>query len=584
MKTPLLLPCALLGAGLLAVGGCRDDAPQSRTAPVIRESSVEKPVLDLRKQGPPGNPAAYIPAQCYTKTQDDKGLAHNPCYTCHINSKSPNFMNDLSLQASYDFAGHSLENHWSNLFLDRSQAVAEIDDEEIRSYVAQSNYQGPAKKLKLAERLRKIPAAWDVNDNGKWDGYTPDCWFDFDEEGFDRTPSGEVTRWRAFAYTPFPGTFWPTNGSTDDVLIRLPEIFWKDEQGTLDRDVAKLNHSIIEALIKQSDVAIAALDERVFGVDLDGDGTLSQTSKVAFLQQEVPTYDFVKKTYSGHKMSYVGAAKEALKRGELHLEQGLYPVGTEFLHSVRYLDTSVPGEIALTPRMKELRYARKWQWNNWKQHKNFAEEEAHERTVYPDVARRILGNAESGLKNGTGWIYQGFIEDREGELRPQTFEETSSCMGCHSTIGAVADSTFVFQRKLGMNAPQEGWYHWGQSGLKGVAEPMLPDGKYEYSEYLRHNGAGDEFRANEEVQARFFANGELKDSALAELHGDISTLLFPSEKRALTLNKAYRVIVQEQSYTRGREAHVKPVVNVHRKVKSAQPTHVTLVKRERSVP
>ena len=49
--------------------------------------------------------------------------------------------------------------------------------------------------------------------------------FDFDDEGFDHAPDGTPTGWRAFAYMPLPSTFWPANGSTDDVLIRLPEAY-----------------------------------------------------------------------------------------------------------------------------------------------------------------------------------------------------------------------------------------------------------------------------------------------------------------------------------------------------------------------
>ncbi len=68
----------------------------------------------------------------------------------------------------------------------------------------------------------------------KWSGYTPDCYFNFDDEGFDREYNGTYTGWRAFAYYPFLGTFWPTNGSTDDVLIRLSDSFRKKAGGEED--------------------------------------------------------------------------------------------------------------------------------------------------------------------------------------------------------------------------------------------------------------------------------------------------------------------------------------------------------------
>lgn len=37
-------------------------------------------------------------------------------------------------------------------------------------------------------------------------------------------------------------------------------------------------------------------------------------------------------------MTYAGLAKKMLENGELNIAPGLYPVGTEFLHSVRYID------------------------------------------------------------------------------------------------------------------------------------------------------------------------------------------------------------------------------------------------------
>ena len=61
--------------------------------------------------------------------------------------------------------------------------------------------------------LDKPPAEWDANGDGHWDGFTPDVEYAFDAAGFDHRPDGTTTGWRAFAYYPFPGTFFPTNGS-----------------------------------------------------------------------------------------------------------------------------------------------------------------------------------------------------------------------------------------------------------------------------------------------------------------------------------------------------------------------------------
>ena len=69
------------------------------------------------------NPAIYIPPMCYTKTVDNKGNVHNPCFACHINSIPPNYNNDYDLQAAYDFPEFAMKNRYSNLFKDFTKDV-----------------------------------------------------------------------------------------------------------------------------------------------------------------------------------------------------------------------------------------------------------------------------------------------------------------------------------------------------------------------------------------------------------------------------------------------------------------------------
>ena len=232
--------------------------------------------------------------------------------------------------------------------------------------------------------------------------------------------------------------------------------------------------------------------------------------------------------------------------------------------------------------MKELRYAKKKSWITYAALANATLTEIKEKDAFPDRLRTVIGNSEYGALNNIGWIYQGFIEDERGELRPQNYEETQYCIGCHSGIGAIADSTFVFQRKFDRNHFQKGWYHWTQdaNGLKNIAEPKTTDGQYEYAQYLEANHAGDEFRANDEVMARFFDdNGALLESEAEKIKDDVSYLLYPSVSRAKELNKAYKIIVEEQSYIYGRDAHIQPVENVHREVVPETPTKVTVIRR-----
>jgi hypothetical protein len=575
-------------------------------AAVLTCSFLQAAQVDLKNTAL-SNETAYIASQCYTQTKDENNphLLHNPCFSCHVKNTVPNYtLYDDELQMAYDFPSAALKNPWTNLFLDRSEAVHNIDDAKILRYVREDNYRKDGKII-LQEKLTHLNPQWDANDNGKWDGYIPDCYFHFDDEGFDKAPNGNYTGWRAFAYYPFLGTFWPTNGSTDDVLIRLAQPFQEDENGRFDKDVYKLNLLIVESLIKQKTIAIDPVDERRYGVDLNQNGVLDTAREIVFNWKQ-PAYDAQTLKIANFSMSYVGKAKTLLESNDYLIAPGLYPKDTEFLHSVRYIDVTPKGEIALAPRMKELRYAKKRFWYTYFELSNGGMEEVKERSSSPDTLTHYVGDIETGLNNKMGWYYQGFIEDAHGELRPQSYEETLFCMGCHNNLGVTADSTFVFQRKFEKGTYKNGWYHWSQKGLKGIRDMLLPNGQSEYARYLQNNNAGDEFRDNEEVMEKFFVKGwqddakniekefntkqanpnapldaswKLKKAAVETLKNDISYLLLPSAKRALTLDKAYKVIVEEQSFIYGRDAHVKPVANVHKEVEQGAPTFLEKIEK-----
>lgn len=504
---------------------------------------------------------------CYTKTKDKKSAqVSNPCYSCHTKGKEPNFINDSDLQAEYNFPEEIMKNPFKNLFKDRSSAVAKISDSEIISYVERSNYFDDNGSIALQKALPK-----------DWKGYRPDCYYNFDEFGFDHTPDGKYSGWRAFRYYPFLGTFWPTNGSTDDVLIRLVKPLQEDSKGVFDIDIYKLNLAIVEAVVKQKNIPLPkVVNESEYGVDLNQNGTLDSAKEIVYNSKA-----------HFHKMSYVGKAKDLLKKGKLHLAGGLFPEGTEFLHSVRYIGwDNKTGHMTMAKRMKELRYAKKYAWSNYSQLGRIADaplQEANIDGIAQTESEVWHGNYEEGLQTGTGWVYQGFIEAKDGTLRPQTHEETIGCMGCHAGIGATTDSVFAFPRKFEGTNPKDkmyGWNHWSQKGLKGIPEPKanyLGIGeKYEYSFYLHNNHSGNEFRDNDEVQKKFFnSNGTEKKEMIAKLHNDISLLLFPSKQRAMSLNKGYKAMVGEQSYIYGRDANVKPTKNVYKEIKEGQSTNIT---------
>lgn len=506
--------------------------PVAPPAPVpldpARQDPARTPSRELVLRGTfLANPTAYIPAQCYTRTRDAGGAIHNPCYACHQTSRAPNYVDDEDLQLSYAFPEPALRNPWANLFVDRRAAVAAIPDEEILRYVRTDNYHDAHGAPVLARTLAELPPGWDVDGDGLWGGYVPDATFRFDERGFDRRDDGSFTGWRAFAYYPFLGTFFPTNGSTDDVLIRLPEVFRNDAEGRFDAEVYATNLAAVEALIRH--------EER--------------------------------------EVRFVGAAGLAQERGELRPLPGLFPQGTEFLHSVRYVDVADDGEARLSARMKELRYARKVAHPSYGSLEQAALREAREDRATPDRTHEIVGDPEHGVRTSLGWVFQAFIEDREGALRPQTFEEHVACVGCHGGVGATTDGIFSFARRLPRTAFQEGWFHPSQRGLRGIPDPRREDGRPEYATYLRENGAGDELRGNLEVHVRFFtAEGRERREAFAALARDVSVLLLPSRERALEMAKAYLGIVRAQSYRDGRDAPLLPATEVHREIEAGAPT------------
>ncbi len=566
MKIKILSTLMLTSATALLYLGCGNgSANASNDAKTNYLRSLENE-NNISYAGKVNTDGSYITSMCYTRVKDDDGSLHNPCYSCHTKGRVPNYYNDTNLQKEYFFPETMLQNPFTNLFKDRSAAVAKISDSDILNYVRTSNYFDANGSIALAKVLPE-----------NWGGYRPDCYFDFDAEGFDHAPDGSITGWRAFRYYPFLGTFWPTNGSTDDVLIKLPEAFRQDGNGTEALEVYKINLAIVEAVVKQKSIALeSSVDERLYGVDLNQNGVFDNTDEAVFNAADGFT-----------KMAYVGKAKAQRQEGKVHLAGGLFPEGTEFLHSVRYIDWDEDeGHIRMAARMKELRYAIKREWKTYSELSRAADAELFEAQINgttQGVMATFYGNYETGFENPQGWSYQGFIEARDGTLRPQTREETINCMGCHSHLGATTDSVFAFPRKFeGTDKTDKlsGWNHWSQKGLIGIPEPKMSyighGEQFEYSFYLQNNHSGNEFRDNDEVKAKFFdANGSLKPNMVEQLHNDVSVLLFPSKTRALGLDKGYRVMVQEQSFIYGRDANVHPMQNVYKTIEPEQETGIT---------
>lgn len=472
------------------------------------------------------NHEATVPVQCYTKTE---GVA-NPCWTCHADPQQPNEWVDWDLQEEYAFSDFALTNRWLNLFKDRSQIVKNISDSEVLSYIREDNY------TPLKEHLQK---------RSDYPGYKPDLDFvlGFDEEGFARDGSG----WRAFRYKPFPGTFWPTNGNTDDVMVRLPKIF-QTHQGTYNKAIYKINLSLLEAAIASPPVSkgrpranypVEPLDETLVNFDLNGDGhIMGKASKIAQLPKH-----------------YLGDAQK------IPLKPYVYPQDTEFLHSVRYVDPDKPGETAT--RMKELRYAKKVVYlDSWAMSYVYEREyNEKEEGSLPHYA----GSPSVGFRNQYGWQLQGFIEDAQGRLRLQNAEEHQFCMGCHGSLGITVDHTFALARKV---PGAKGWAYQNLNGIQDV--PQVGHERGEVETFFKRVGGGDEFRANQEILARFFDNHKLNEAKVRQAakggNKDILHLVLPSRERSLQLNKAYMALVREQSFEKGRDVIIDPIDNVHKTI------------------
>jgi hypothetical protein len=467
------------------------------------------------------NDEASVPAQCYTKTE----RRYNPCYTCHQlydrrGEDRLNQLDDGSLQGDYAFSDVGQTNHWTNLLVDRTAFLAATSDANIISYVNTGNYAA------LPARLR----------SAGWKGFVPDLRdYDraapaFDAQGLARDGS----HWVAFNYKPFPGTFWPTNGSTDDVVIRLPREF-RELGGVFHRDVYFANLTLVELNVKNLQRAeIWSVDEVELGADLDGDGVLGAATSVR------------------RGSHYVGDAKHVA----LAFQQ--LPQGAELMHSVRYLGVAEDESIFVPRRMKELRYMRKV--NVLERHvldSRYANERKEKRLgELPSFIRR----GDEGLDNGLGWFVQGFVEDYHGALRPQTFEENMFCMGCHTAIGTTIDSTFSLARKV---TGKDGWRYIQLKGMPDAPSVSEPGG--EILAYLRRAGGGSEFRENPEMLRRWYrADGSVDEAKVAR--ADVYALTTPSRRRALDLNKAYAHIVRHQSFIVGRDATWLPAKNVLSKV------------------
>ena len=469
------------------------------------------------------NPESVIPPQCYTKTEG----VNNPCYACHQSydsiEKRPNQMGDGTLQGNYEFSDVGLTNSWKNLFIDRTSLIAGIDDATIKKYVKEDNYTASLEKDVMPDymRIENLSSA----DNA------------FDKDGFAKDGSG----WVSYNYKPFPSTFWPTNGSTGDAMIRLPDDF-QTLNGEYNKAIYTLNLSLVEMALKELDtLTVAPVNELVLNIDVNQDGKLTKSV-----------------TEIARSSRYVGDARA------VPLAHMLYPEGTEFLHTVRYIGVDEDGTIYNAPRMKEVRYMKKHMFRSRESLASAYYAEAKDKHFEKLPQTRYLG--EKGIDNGFGWTINGFIENEQGELRAQHDQELAFCNGCHKTVGSTFDQTFSFARKV------PGQAGWGYINLKEIEDvPNINEEKGEFLTYMERVGGGDEFRQNGEMLAKWFDEKGMVKVEEVQRAKSVYDIITPSPERAYALNKAYLTIVKEQSYLFGRDATLTEATNVLSTIDAEQP-------------
>lgn len=388
----------------------------------------------LKRTGAPYKPAfneePSIPPQCWIETGYG---TQNACLYCHTD-----FLADIGHgnafplgedQILYSFPSPDLNTVlWRNTIFPqeivarlKAEGIVLPDPEDV-DYVRVDNWQPAYDKARAggetgwlnpaSDKFVLFPALnprhlfpYSENDptGGGSHGFV-------DTDGFVQDENSELTGWRAVNFFPY-GIFTPLSGSVSGIYIRLPEAFM-NEGNRFSRTVYEKNLGLLESNIKN-------------------------------------------RSYTD--THYHGDA------AQVKVTPGFFPQGTEFAHPLHYVDLNADGQAGNTVdgvtgntgptyefpgtrsrRLKEMRYMYKY--------KEVGIDDITEDAHYESV---VIGHEGQGwVDNNAGWLLSAYIEDRRGDLRPQTTEELMQCMGCHGKVGNTVDSVWSFQRKLPESA---GW-------------------------------------------------------------------------------------------------------------------------------
>jgi hypothetical protein len=401
---------------------------------------------------PSYNPDPAISPQCWVETGYG---TQNACKYCHTDYLSDighgNNWPSSQHQLLFDFPGEQLNRVlWRNIIfpheIDERLKAEGVDIPSIEDvdYVRQDNWRAAYAKSRSNGNTDWINPETSQAGLLLFPALNPDHLFPYDEAnptgngshgyvdpfGFVRDENNEYTGWRAVNFFPYP-IFTPLTGSVSGIYIRLPLAF-QTSDGAFDLATYTENLEILEMNIKNQD--------------------------------NVPPV-------------YVGDAIE------VEVRDGFYPVGTEFAHPLHYVDLKAAGRSGdalegvaqnqgkdyefpgtRSKRIKEMRYMYKWKDVSLADIGEDEEAEEHEEEFEEIVGREGQGWVE----NDMGWILAAYIEDRNGDLRPQTTEELMQCVGCHSRIGNTIDAVWSFQRKLPGNP---GWREMNY----GSYDPQKPE-------------------------------------------------------------------------------------------------------------
>jgi len=392
------------------------------------------------------NPYANVPAQCYIETSNGR---QNACLFCHTNGlynlglgnnnpqagavEAVNFQIDYGFEPMTSTAPYATINRWENTLYPEKLAeyVSNLNitpsDWDMQSYIRTDNWQAAYDQRLGSPKdwdsgydhpMRLLPGLNPADLPADSDGFVRS---QTSENGFFNDEQGAITGWRAINFMPY-GIFTPINGSVSGIYIRLPAKFMQNALGEFDLTTYQTNLNLLAQAITDN---LDALE-----------GT-----------------------------HYIGNASDET------ILRGAYPKGTEFAHPLHYVDMEADGfsEVSQFPgtraqRVKEVRYMYKVE--------DYDPTSARPGTGEGDA---IYGNdAQGWVNNGAGWILSGFIEDTQGELRPQNREELTQCIGCHSGFkntefpnftsgtGNTVDSTWAFPRKL---PGADGWQEMNYLGF-----------------------------------------------------------------------------------------------------------------------